>query len=158
MRNVEDKLPKSQLEAVHDAMTEIMYLENEAEARRKWERLAKSLERAYPKAAKCMRDDVERLFAYYQFPASTWYHLRTTNAIESIFAPIRHRTDAMKRLRTGRFATAVVLALIGKLSRKWRRSARLPRHLRNRSHKDDFDACCIEARSMRYFAHAITPP
>jgi hypothetical protein len=27
----------------------------------------------------------------------------------------------MKRLRTGRFATAVVLALIGKLSRKWRR-------------------------------------
>ena len=105
-----------------------------------------------------MRDDVERLFAYYQFPASTWYHLRTTNAIESIFAPIRHRTDAMKRLRTGRFATAVVLALIGKLSRKWRRSARLPRHLRNCSHEDDFDACCIEARSMRYFAHAITPP
>ncbi|MGA8324773.1 MAG: hypothetical protein WB757_01725, partial [Candidatus Cybelea sp.] len=41
--------------------------------------------------------------------------------IESVFAPIRHRTDAMKRLRTGRFATAVVLALIGKLSRKWRR-------------------------------------
>ncbi|HEY9084786.1 MAG TPA: IS256 family transposase [Candidatus Tyrphobacter sp.] len=121
MRNVEDKLPKSQQQAARDAMGEIMYLESEPEARRKWERLARSFERAYPKAAKCMRDDVERLFAYYQFPASTWYHLRTTNAIESIFAPIRHRTDAMKRLRTGRFATAVVLALIGKLSRKWRR-------------------------------------
>ena len=111
MRNIEDKLPKSQLDAAHDAMTEIAVPEDEAEARRKWEQLAKSFERAYPKAAKCMRDDVERLFAYYQFPASTWY--RTTNAIESIFAPIRHRTDAMKRLRTGRFATAVVLALIG---------------------------------------------
>ena len=119
-----------------------MYLE--AEARRKWERLAKSFERAYPKAAKCMRDGVERLFAYhYQFPASTWYHLRTTNAIESIFAPIRHRTDAMKRLRTGRFATAVVLALIETLA-KVAASARLPRHLRNRSRKDDFDACCVK--------------
>lgn len=121
MRNVEDKLPKGQQEAAHDAMSEIMYLESEVEARRKWERLAKSFERSYPKAAKCMRGDVERLFAYYQFPASTWYHLRATNAIESIFAPIRHRTDAMKRLRTGRFVTAVALALIGKLSRKWRR-------------------------------------
>ena len=157
MRNIEDKLPKSQLDAAHDAMTEIMYLENEAEARRKWERLAKSFERAYPKAAKCMRDDVERLFAYYQFPASTRYHLRTTNAIESIFAPIRHRTDAMKRLRTGRFATAVVLALIGKLSRKWRRRKATATSTKS-FHKDDFDACCIEARSVRYFAHAITPP
>jgi len=121
MKNVEDKLPKSQQEAAHDAMSEIMYLENETEARRKWERLAKSFERAYPKASKCIRDDVERLFAYYQFPASTWLHLRTTNVIESVFAPIKRRTEAMKRLRTGRFATAVVLALIAKLSRRWRR-------------------------------------
>jgi hypothetical protein len=56
-----------------------------------------------------------------QFPASTWYHLRTSNVIELIFAPIRHRTDATKRLPTGGFATAVGLALIGKLPRKWRR-------------------------------------
>ncbi|MHB8144626.1 MAG: IS256 family transposase [Vulcanimicrobiaceae bacterium] len=121
LRNVEDKLPESQRKAAHDAMSEAMYAESEPEARRKWERLAKSYERSYPKATKCMRDDVERLFAYYQFPPTTWLHLRTSNAIESIFAPIRHRTDAMKRLRTGRFATAVVLALISKFSRSWRR-------------------------------------
>ena len=44
-----------------------------------------------------------------------------TNVIESIFAPIRHRTDAMKRLRTAEFATAVTFALIQKLSKTWRR-------------------------------------
>ena len=47
--------------------------------------------------------------------------MRTTNPIESIFAPIRNRTDAMKRLRTAEFASAVTLALIQRLSKKWRR-------------------------------------
>jgi transposase-like protein len=83
------------------------HAELEPEARRKLERLAKSYERKYPKAAACLRDDRDRLFAYYRFPHETWVHLRTTNAIESIFAPIRTRTDAMKRLRTAEFATAV---------------------------------------------------
>jgi len=93
----------------------------ESEARRKLEALAKSYERKYPKAASCLRDDRDRLFAYYRFPHETWVHLRTTNVIESIFAPIRSRTDAMKRLRTAEFATAVTYALIMKLTPSWRR-------------------------------------
>ena len=121
IRNVEEKLPKKHQPAAHAALSAIMYAETEPEARRKLEQLAKSYDRPYPKAAACLRDDRERLFAYYRFPATTWLHLRTTNAIESIFAPIRHRTDAMKRLRTGRFANAVTYALIRKLSKSWRR-------------------------------------
>jgi len=58
---------------------------------------------------------------YYRFPHETWLHIRTTNTIESIFAPIRTRTDAMKRLRTAEFATAVTHALILKLAPWWRR-------------------------------------
>jgi putative transposase len=121
MRNVEEKLPKKRQRDAHVAMAAIMHAETEAEARRKLESLAKSYERSYPKAAACLRDDRSRLFAYYRFPHATWIHLRTTNPIESIFAPIRHRTDAMKRLRTAEFATAVTHALIIKLSPTWRR-------------------------------------
>jgi len=47
--------------------------------------------------------------------------IRTTSAIESIFAPIRTRTDAMKRLRTAEFATAVTYRPITKLTPSWRR-------------------------------------
>ncbi len=121
IRNVEEKLPKKRQRDAHAAMAAIMHAETEAEARRKLESLAKSYERSYPKAAACLRDDRNRLFAYYRFPHATWIHLRTTNPIESIFAPIRHRTDAMKRLRTAEFATAVTHALIIKLSPTWRR-------------------------------------
>jgi putative transposase len=121
IRNVEEKLPEKQRPSAHAAMAEIMHAELEPEARRKLEVLAKSYERKYPKAAACLRDDRDRLFAYYRFPHETWVHLRTTNAIESIFAPIRTRTDAMKRLRTAEFATAVTHALITKLAPSWRR-------------------------------------
>ena len=120
-RNVEEKLPKKLQAAARKALGEIMHAEREPEARRKLEALAKSYERTYPKAAACLRDDVDRLFAYYRFPHACWIHLRTTNPIESIFAPIRNRTDAMKRLRTSRFATAVLLALVSKLEKNWRR-------------------------------------
>jgi transposase-like protein len=121
MRNVEEKLPENQRSSAHAAMSEIMHADLEPQARRKLEALAKSYERKYPKAAACLRDDRDRLFAYYRFPHETWIHLRTTNAIESIFAPIRTRTDAMKRLRTAEFATAVTHALITKLTPSWRR-------------------------------------
>jgi putative transposase len=121
IRNVEEKLPKEHAVAVRSALGAIMHAETEPLARKKLEELAKSYERRYPKAAACMRDDRDRLFGYYRFPESTWVHIRTTNPIESIFAPIRSRTDAMKRLRTAEFAAAVTFALVQRLSKKWRR-------------------------------------
>ena len=121
IRNVEEKLPKEHRGAVHAALGEAMHAETAQLARAKLDKLAKSYERRYPKAAACIRDDYERLVAYYRFPPATWVHLRTTNVIESIFAPIRHRTDAMKRLRTAEFANAVTYALIQNLSQTWRR-------------------------------------
>ena len=45
----------------------------------------------YPKAAKCLSKDREELFAFYDFPAEHWAHLRSTNPIESTFATVRHR-------------------------------------------------------------------
>lgn len=121
MRNVEEKLPEKRRRDAHVALSAIMHAESKPEAMRKLESLAKSYDRPYPKAAACLRADRDRLFAYYEFPNATWVHLRTTNPIESIFAPIRTRTDAMKRLRTAEFATAVTHALIIKLAPSWRR-------------------------------------
>ena len=46
----------------------------------------------YPKATLCLQKDREELLAFYDFPAKHWQSIRTTNPIESTFAPIRHRT------------------------------------------------------------------
>ncbi|MHB8395259.1 MAG: transposase [Candidatus Dormibacteria bacterium] len=36
----------------------------------------------------------EDLVTFYDFPEEHWFHLRTSNPIESIFAGVRLRTDA----------------------------------------------------------------
>jgi len=49
----------------------------------------------YPKAVECLVKDKDDLFAFYDFPAMHWIHLRTTNPIESTFAMVRlHHTDS----------------------------------------------------------------
>ncbi len=58
----------------------------------------------YDRAAECLMDDLDRMLAYFDFPAEHHKHLRTTNPIESIFASVRLRTGAMKRLRSARSA------------------------------------------------------
>ena len=119
--NVLDKLPKKHHDDALAALREIMYDTNEQRARRGLESLATSFQRSYPKAATCLRDDVDRMFAYYRFPDANHKNLRTTNPIESIFASVRLRTDAAKRLRTIKTATSMLFALIQRLSKRWRR-------------------------------------
>ena len=50
----------------------------------------------WPKAASKIADDKEALLAFYDYPAEHWIHLRTSNPIESAFAPVRARTDVTK--------------------------------------------------------------
>ncbi len=121
IKNVLDKLPNKHHDDVLAALREIMYDKSEQRARRSLEALAKSYQRNYPKAATCLCDDVDRMFAYYAFPEPNHKNLRTTNPIESIFASMRLRTDAAKRLRTIKTATAMLFALIERLSKRWRR-------------------------------------
>jgi putative transposase len=54
-----------------------------------------SYQTKFPKACECLQKDKEVLFAFYDFPAQHWPHLRTTKPIESTFATVRlptHRT------------------------------------------------------------------
>jgi len=121
MRNVEDKLPEKHRKAIHPRLLEIMNAESRPQAERLIEKLARELNRQYPKAAKCLREDVARMTAYYDFPKPHWKHLRTTNIIESNFDPVRSRTNVCKRLRTASSATYLVWALLVRRKAHWRR-------------------------------------
>lgn len=121
MRNVEDKLPEKHRKAIHPRLLEIMHAESRPQAERLIEKLARELNRQYPKAAKCLREDVVRMTAYYDFPKAHWKHLRTTNIIESNFDAVRSRTNVCKRLRTADSATYLVWALLVRRKDHWRR-------------------------------------
>jgi putative transposase len=120
-RNVQDKVPEKHRETIHARLSEAMMAESRPEAERLLEKLAKELSRQYPKAAACLRDDVARLTAYYDFPKPHWKHLRTTNIIESNFDPVRTRTNVCKRMRSAESATYLVWALLVRRKARWRR-------------------------------------
>jgi transposase-like protein len=121
MRNVLDKLPEKHRDTIHPRLREIMNAPSRSVAERLIEKLAKELSRQYPKATACLREDVARVTAYYDFPKSHWRHLRTTNIIESNFDPVRSRTNVCKRLRQAESATYLVWALLMRRKPRWRR-------------------------------------
>lgn len=121
VRNILDKLPKRERDEAAQRVRAIYLAQNRAEARRLAEALAKEWRGLYDKAAECLLDDLERMLTFYDFPPEHWRHLRTTNPIESPFASIRLRTNAMKRLRTVRSGVHLIFQLLQRQEGKWQR-------------------------------------
>jgi len=59
--------------------------------------------------------------SFYHFPAAHWVHLRTTNAIESTFAMVRHRSRQTKGCGSREATLALVYKLGRECEHKWRR-------------------------------------
>jgi len=71
-------------------------------------------------AADCLERDWDDFTTFYDFPQEHWTHLRTSNPIESIFAGVRLRTDATKRMRIRDNVLYLVFKLATRLSTNWR--------------------------------------
>ena len=114
--------------------------------------LAREWQSAYTKAAECLTKDSEACLSFFDFPREHWRHLRTTNPIESVFASIRLRTDAAKRLRTARSGVHLIFHLLRRYEKTWRRLSapeklrdlRLPGEARTTLNLES-DAAALEA-------------
>ena len=87
--NVLNKLPKSVLPKVKEALHDIWMAETRKEAYKAFENTVRRFGDKYPKAMECLAKDKEEMLAFYDFPAVHWQHIRTTNPIESTFATVR---------------------------------------------------------------------
>src|SRR5205823_5786298 len=119
--NVLDKLPKR---LQPEARTKLRGLA-EAPTRQDCERRRDALcarlrDLGQESAAACLERDWEDFVTFYSFPEEHWVHLRTSNPIESIFAGVRLRTNASKRLRVRENALYLVFKLVLRLSLNWR--------------------------------------
>lgn len=120
--NVLDKLPKQQQAAATKLLCQIPYAETRREAeRRRGQFVRWCAQRGYPEAAQCLEADWERMVTFYRFPKAHWQHLRTTNPVESPFAAARLRTDAAKRFKQVKNATAVIWKMLLVAERAFRR-------------------------------------
>ena len=71
------------------ALREIMCAETRERAEEQVDCFAREYDAKYPKAVACLVEDRETLLTHFAFPAEHWFHLRTTNPIESPFATVR---------------------------------------------------------------------
>ena len=119
--NVLDSLPKSIHKRAKKAIHEITEAEDNSHAHRAIEAFASEFSAKWPKAVSKIVDDKEALLRFYDFPAEHWRHLRTTNPIESTFAPVRARTDITKGPGSREAGLAMIFKLMEAAEGRWRR-------------------------------------
>jgi putative transposase len=119
--NVLDALPKGVHKRAKKAIHEITCAENKTEAAHAIEAFAAEFRTKWPKACAKIVSEKEQLLAFYEFPAEHWRHLRTTNPIESAFAPVRARTDLTKGPGSRQAGLAMIYKLLEAAEGRWRR-------------------------------------
>jgi putative transposase len=119
--NILDKLPSSMQGRAKGMIHDIYRAENKASALKAYAQLQAALQDKYPEAVGCLRKDEEVLFAFYDFPAAHWLHIRSTNVIESVFATVRLRTAKTKGCGTRLATLTMVFKLMQEAQRRWRK-------------------------------------
>ena len=119
--NILDKMPSSvhakAKEKIHD-----MYLApSKEQALVACNSFCSIYETKFPQACECLKKDRDLLFAFYDFPAEHWVHIRSTNPIESTFATVRHRTKRTKGMGTRLATLTMVFKLVKETEKTWKK-------------------------------------
>lgn len=119
--NILDKMPKS-IQAKAKSMIHEMYMAaTKEDALKAYDHFIQSFEPKYPKAVECLKKDKEDLFTFYDFPATHWIHIRTTNPIESTFATVRLRTVKTKGCGSRIATLTMVFKLTMEAAKTWKK-------------------------------------
>jgi transposase-like protein len=111
LENILSKLPKRlQSQALED-LRAIYYAANREEAIGGFARFAGKYH-DYEPAVELLLKDQDTLLSYFAFPKAHWVSLKTTNPLESVFAPIRVRLNKAKRIRSLYAALALTHQLL----------------------------------------------
>lgn len=112
MRNVLDKIPHELHDEVQKALQKIYNASSRAEALSLKQAFIARYGQKYPKAVKSLNEAGDLLFSYFDFPEPHWKSIKSTNVIESMFAAVKLRTDATRRIRTRESALYLVFKLL----------------------------------------------
>ena len=119
--NVLDSMPKSVHSRAKAAIHEISCAEDKKHAEAAIEAFADEFGKKWPKAVAKIVDERDALLTFYDYPAQHWRHLRTTNPIESVFAPVRARTDITKGPGSRQAGLAMIFKLMEAAQGRWRK-------------------------------------
>ena len=119
--NILDKMPKSVQPDAKKLIHEMYQSPTFKDAKAAFAEFVARYKAKHVKAVACLEKDEDVLFNFYDFPAEHWLHIRSTNAIESTFATVRHRTRQTKGCGSRAATLCMVFKLALQAEKKWRR-------------------------------------
>jgi len=121
MRNVINHFPKRLHDEVKGYLREMYYAATRENTLDLMGQFAERFGTSYPRAVECLLKDKDSLLTYFNYPRPHWVSIKTTNPIESIFAPVKLRTHAAKRIRSPRSALFLIFKIIQNAQIRWRK-------------------------------------
>ena len=106
---------------VKEALHNIWQAETRDEADKAFDYCIERFSTKYPKAMACLEKDKAEMLVFYDYPAETWQHIRTTNPIESVFATVRLRTHKMKNCGNRITTLTMAFKLMATAQKRWHR-------------------------------------
>jgi putative transposase len=119
--NILDKMPKSVQPKAKERIHDIYLSPTKEQALVAYNSFITLYGKKFPEACECLAKDKEVLFAFYNFPAEHWVHIRTTNPIESTFATVRLRTEKTKGCGTRLATLVMVFKLVLETKKTWKK-------------------------------------
>lgn len=112
MRNVLDKVPQAAEEEVREDLRAIYNARSRHEALQRKTEFVQKYQKRFPRAVASLEEAGNLLFTYFDFPKKHWKSIKSTNAIESLFATVKLRTQAARRIPSRASATCLVFKLL----------------------------------------------
>jgi len=109
-RNVLNAIPRRERGAVQAELVGIWDQPTKPEALTCLAAFKAKYAQRYPEAVRSLAEDEEHLLTFYAFPEAMHRHIRTTNAIESLFSNVRQRTDQIDVFTTETSCLTIVWA------------------------------------------------
>jgi len=119
--NILDKMPKSVQSKAKSVIHEMYMAPSKEAALGAYDHFIKTYEDKYPKAIQCLTKDRQDLFTFYDYPATHWIHIRTTNPVESTFATVRLRTLKTKGCGSRTATLSMVFKLTMEAAKTWKK-------------------------------------
>jgi transposase-like protein len=108
MSNVLTHFPKRLHDQIKLCLQRMYNATTRQECLQLMQQFAQAYGQLYPRAVECLLKDQEALLTFYKYPRQHWASIKTTNPIESVFATVRLRTNAARRIKSPRSALYLI--------------------------------------------------